>query len=266
MQIPDELKKYSDPSQWPMFSVRPVPIPTVLVPQNNDQCKTVIVTGHYRGGTSAIAAMVNSLGVYMGHDNKARYECLFENPDLIDTPQAEMESIVDDMNSHYELWGWKNPLPSVFNELPDNVRNPHYILVTRDPAAILQMDREVTEMQKTVDAAIENYTQCCEHYQWLFQQLKERNAPLLLVTMERMQQHPGLVFLGIASFLGITPTPAQMADCFTKVSTGGYNLPPSQWWSDVAATLNPPIADDHPVIIAIKSFLQQSQSGLEEIK
>jgi hypothetical protein len=104
--------------------------------------RTLIVLGVARGGTTMLAQMLHNLGVFMGDGLNSTYQdallgdisrALFAGQ--IDLDQPAIEQVMRRRDAEYAIWGWKFPT-QIFEGLYAKARNPHMILVFRDPVAI----------------------------------------------------------------------------------------------------------------------------------
>ena len=94
--------------------------------------RTYIIAGVERGGTTPVAGAARALGLFLGeglHQNN-------EDPLFVHRDYNESIDAINLRNSTHSVWGWK--FPKAFLDLPlylEHVRNPHLILVFRDPIA-----------------------------------------------------------------------------------------------------------------------------------
>ena len=134
---------------------------------------TYIVLGMHRSGTSAVAGMLDALGVRMG-PKQARGDWIgrhwsnpmghFENPDIVwlngkildydgtgvhESPQWDAipqraRTLEPDIDrtlraTEGELWGWKDPWSVLtVEEFLPKVHDPRFIFVLRDPGQVAQ--------------------------------------------------------------------------------------------------------------------------------
>lgn len=162
------------------------------VPQT---CKTFICFGVARGGTSAVAGVLQRLGVYMGDNLPNNYE----DPQFINKPREHMLEVIAQRDAQHEVWGWKFPnAANYLDALLPSVQNPHLILVFRDLVA-------------TVKAHMRwhNRDQLFAMHDVLIQQqrnwfLTERwKLPTALVSYEKAILAPNLFIHEMADFVGL---------------------------------------------------------------
>lgn len=94
--------------------------------------RTYIIAGVERGGTTPVAGAARALGLFLGeglHQNN-------EDPLFVHRDYNETIDAINLRNATHSVWGWK--FPKAFLDLPlylEYVRNPHLIMVFRDPIA-----------------------------------------------------------------------------------------------------------------------------------
>ena len=117
--------------------------------------RTFIVIGLARGGTTMVARLLDAFGVHMGDeaDNPVvedrRIAAAIE-----DGGDAAVRAVVADYDANHAVWGFKRP--NVFRSLdPQNLpfRNPHFVVVVRDPLAIANRNRISMFKDPLVDMA-----------------------------------------------------------------------------------------------------------------
>lgn len=100
--------------------------------------RTFVVMGSYRGGTSMVAGTLRLMGVFMGRLlGKGNNEDL----DFQETDSSKIRKVVAERNTSLDVWGWKFPgsLDHI-DEIVDDLRNPYFIVICRDPVAIAQRE------------------------------------------------------------------------------------------------------------------------------
>ena len=99
--------------------------------------KTFIVIGCARGGTTMVAQMLQTAGVFIGNNLPTN----LEDVDFRIQSLPKIKQLIDLRNKEFDVWGWKYPGMSdmPFAEILSIInycRNPHVIIVTRDVNAI----------------------------------------------------------------------------------------------------------------------------------
>ena len=107
--------------------------------------QTIILFGNPRGGTTMIANVVRSMGVFLGDDLPVNLEdsdfnwdvLRRQNPALSKTEKlASIRNSIGQRNSRYDIWGWKYPrIDAYFNDIESDLVNPMLICVFRDVVA-----------------------------------------------------------------------------------------------------------------------------------
>jgi hypothetical protein len=187
--------------------------PTFMVnPPSQDDEKTVVVLGTYRGGTSMVAKMLRDLGVPMGwcqigpsdpYDSAedAEFRDLLHRMDLLDKTQLSaydfssagldaLTGLIWRRDAAHQIWGWKFPGTVkwlLHSGLAARLRNPHFITVFRDPLAVFQHQTAIGWINP---ANVRSQTE--RSFQWVmseFQRLTDHvmacTYPHLLVSFER---------------------------------------------------------------------------------
>jgi hypothetical protein len=94
--------------------------------------ETVVILGITRGGTSMVAGAVRGFGYYLGEDLLVN----LEDQNFVYKTDEHMKATIARRNRDHGLWGWKYPLAVEYlDRLLPFVRNPLFIIVTRDPTA-----------------------------------------------------------------------------------------------------------------------------------
>ena len=202
---------------------------TKNVPTEDKMPKTIIVVGVARGGTTVVAAVLDSIGVYMGPSTQLGAGGAFENQVFM-TDETNWPAEIDRCNLLYDIWGWKNP--SMFNmmdHIPHTVRNPHCIFVFRDIIALaggLIARRGINQDSGDVVALAE------ESLQTLYKAATEIDLPSLFVSYERIKTSPEVFVASLAQFCGLTVSPRQRAEAMERIMPqGGYIHLPNGWRS-----------------------------------
>ena len=207
--------------------------PSVLNPAARLPCVTAIVIGLPRGGTSAVASVLDALGVWMGERRDLLNGGSFENPAFNQKDMTNWEGEVAKHNKLHSVWGFKNPYgPSVLKGLPSNLRNPHLIYILRDAAALAQRwqqlgwlpDRGFSQKAGFLDYL----TAARQQIDRLLDSLATQTLPSLVCSYERILSAPGLFALALQDFLGLSVTVEHFADALSRISSrGGYVVPHS---------------------------------------
>lgn len=188
--------------------------------------KTVVVLGCGRGGTSAVAGSLQCLGVSM----MERAELNSEDRDIVQAFQrdrfprgpVEVSKLIQQRNSQYKLWGWKDPaadmyLESVFCFL----RNPHFIFVLRNP-----LDVALSHLASKTGSIEQGMEQAIKRYHSVWEIVKKLACPTLLVGYERTISARRDFVGRVVEFLDISPTAKQRSKAISFLNPkGGYRMP-----------------------------------------
>lgn len=174
--------------------------PCITYKPNNyakSEPRTAVCFGMARGGTSAVAGVLEAMGVFMGENLENNYEDL----NFIGQDATYMNQVIAERNEKHHLWGWKTPHASSF--LPfvyDSLRNPLFVVVFRDPIAIAKAHARyyLKETQHVLDEYVMSF---------MDNTLVTRRlgAPALFVSYEKLIAFPAEGVRQIADFLGIEP-------------------------------------------------------------
>ena len=101
-----------------------------------------------------IAGILRCLGVFMGY--RLGEESGGSNHEDLDFQQAKLldiRKLIVKRNAEFEVWGWKDP-GTIFQveEIADDLRNPVFISVFRDPYAIALSEKK--HSQRDIDAGL----------------------------------------------------------------------------------------------------------------
>ncbi len=107
--------------------------------------RTIILFGNPRGGTTMVANVVRSMGVFLGDDLPVNLEDSNFNWDILTrqnpaSSKTEMLAFIRESigqrNSGYDVWGWKYPrIDAYFHDIESDLVNPMLICVFRDVVA-----------------------------------------------------------------------------------------------------------------------------------
>ena len=172
--------------------------PWVVVRPSIPGPKTVLVLGAFRGGTSFAAERLATIGVCLGRD----YGPVTPEPNYVSYEDPHLGKLIDEINenahigasnadnwqhfrtlvsqhnsSNPDVWGFKKP-SSVFvlDAILPILRNPHAILILRDPIASWQ-----SSIRHGRDLGWHN---CRHHHCVLLDHIEKPRCPLLVLSFE----------------------------------------------------------------------------------
>ena len=179
--------------------------------------KTIPILGIQRGGTTAVAGIVQKLGVHIGSDmNK-----VLEDLDFA-TPGRFNNGVVDMRNAEFDVWGWKYPNTYLYiDRVYHRLRNPRFVIVTRDLTANAISMSVRTQTFSTAHAVERAALQQHQHHAMALRYRK----PVLFVSYEKLILNPEIAVREIANFLAIDPTEAQIGEATEFVKPGAYQDP-----------------------------------------
>lgn len=181
-------------------------VPTVAYHRPNtlpDQ-RTVVVLGHFRGGTSMVAGILRMLGLFMGDRIEPGNN---EDAEFKNSPPDVIRERIRTRNAAHDVWGYK--YPGVFlngAEWIDELRNPLFVCVSRDPLASAQSEvfcRVFDDEFEALRAKVDHQRQMLEFLELVM----ERRHPLLLISYERALRYEEEVVDAIDRFVGLEATP-----------------------------------------------------------
>lgn len=221
-----------------------------------DGCKTVVIVGACRGGTSMVTQIVRSLGVFVGHDfgsggSYSNWEDsdfhvpLWENFEslgrwLLDgrpLPHAsefadrmqDVDELIRRRDTTYSMWGLKHAAAltawCLQTGLLGRLRNPHIISVWRDPLAVWQHENTVQKWGRTVaqhcNEALDpkcSIEFVARQYDCLRSLMQTMRLPHLMVSYERSIRCPESLIEQLAEFLQLDPSVTQRMAAIDSVS------------------------------------------------
>jgi hypothetical protein len=187
------------------------------MPSSQDNPITVIVSGVGRSGTSMTAAVLSALGIPMGSTKSAVLEDEEFLHALLFFNFARLAQLISARNAANSRWGFK--FASLQNHLlPPQLeafRNPHLIIVMRDPVAIATRARiSDPEIRDAADAFFNVTKQ--SHDMATF--VAKASCPTLLLSYEKFLAFPEQAIKSIAAFCGIQLTGAAMDQARTTIA------------------------------------------------
>ena len=184
---------------------------------------TVVIFGLPRGGTTMVAGVVQKLGLWIGDDLGSNLEdAAFDRK-----PVEEMREAINQRNGQRRVWGWKFPAAARYlPQLMENVRNPRFIVVWRDP--LTASLRKLNHVRRKPADGVDFFTQSLEvmasriaQQQLNIQVLRQFDAPTLHVSYEKAVRHPEEFIRSLASFIGIA-APEDLSDIVSFMAPESY--------------------------------------------
>ena len=164
--------------------------------------RTIIVTGVARSGTSMVARVLQSVGLYLGdelddvvfEDNE--FGTHFEAGD-----RAALAALIARRDGYRSVWGCKRPqLHGLGPSIVDLFRRPMVIATFRDPIAIAE--RNIRSELYQPDYA---FADAREEAGAFTDFIAALSCPRLLVSYEKAIRHPALLVEQLLAFTGLEP-------------------------------------------------------------
>lgn len=170
-------------------------------------CKTIVVIGCARGGTSAVAGILNHMGLEMYGAHAPNFEDIRLGSLLESNKTNEFEQCIKEYNERSETWAWKRPSAiKHLGYITKNIRNPYFICVFRDVFSIA--NRNKISMGSGILHSMEN---ALAEYQELLLFLKSNKQPTMLCSSEKIIRYPENFIDMLSDFIGLVPTTEQRA-------------------------------------------------------
>lgn len=170
--------------------------------------ETVIISGNYRGGTTAVTALLQAAGVFMGPPRRMIYNQ--EDPDFaqhlhpIDSTPflPPLKRLIEQRNGTFQSWGFKYPGTwAHINSIIHLFREPRAIFVFRCPYAVglSELKHEELDPLEYTRTAAERSLRMVEEGE----KLKERGFKVLFVSYEKLVLNKHEEVERILSFTGL---------------------------------------------------------------
>ena len=170
--------------------------------------RTLIVVGPARSGTTMVAKMLHDLGIFMGERLGSTCQdavmseisrALFHG--RADISHPGIEEVLRRRDRLFAVWGWKFT-DHLFEPLYAKTRNPHLILVFRDPVAIAT--RESVSQGRAVLSSFRRALDQLANFGHL---LASTAYPCLAVSYERALKRTPELVEGLLDFAGTGASP-----------------------------------------------------------
>lgn len=164
--------------------------------------KTLLVTGLARSGTSMLAAMLQSAGIWLGDHV---YEPINEDAEITQMLRARdlfrLDALIKRQNAKTPIWGFKMPDLHQFLQHDEltRFRNPHLIVIFRDPVA-LAVRNVVSEHVDGAQAMVE----ATSAMHSLTRFVLASHLPFLFLSYEKALLFPRVFVDSVLSFCGVT--------------------------------------------------------------
>ena len=185
--------------------------------------KTFVLFGNPRGGTTMIANVVRSMGVFLGNDLPINLEDNGFNWDILARQEPEpsradkitsIKKVIKDRNAQYDVWGWKYPRADVyFKGISPALVNPMLICVFRDVVAstwrgvVRRRQEPLNLMRRALDLQSSN-----------LRLIEESKLPTLLVSYEKAIADPLQLVTSLNRFMSLGLSHDELATHVEKVN------------------------------------------------
>jgi hypothetical protein len=174
---------------------------------DREEPRTIVVVGSARGGTSIIAGVLHSLGIFMGEARPPVFEDVSLATAFERKEYKAAEAIIEEYNSKHAIWAFKRP--SCINYLPKihaRLRAPRYVFIFRDVLSIatrnsISMRADVIN---SMDAALNNYKKAIEF-------IRAYNPTAMLVSAEKLLADKHHFVTTLSEFIGHHPSESCIA-------------------------------------------------------
>ena len=183
--------------------------------------KTLILFGNPRGGTTMIANVARSMGVYLGNnlpinleDNDFNWNSLCKNKSW-DRGQrlSSIRRAIAKRNTEQDVWGWKYPrIDKYFDDIFPDVVNPMLVCVFRD--AVASSWRGVVRQQRSPAEAIHKTLQLQANN---LRMIEKSGAPALLISYEKAIANPLQMVKMVDQFMSLGLVDEQIVECSKRV-------------------------------------------------
>ena len=162
---------------------------------NHEHPKTVVIMGVARGGTSMVAGTAREMGIFLGDQVGENHE----DQRFLTFDLDKLRERVAERNAERETWGWKMPHSLQYIEqLQDDLRNPHYVLVWRNAlaSAISQVRRSNADINNALEFS-------GNKLQEMITKVPLLNGPVLMINYEQAVANKDDFIDTLAGYLGV---------------------------------------------------------------
>lgn len=180
--------------------------------------RTYVVLGVPRGGTSMCAGALRLAGISMGAEITPENEDrdfishqgdiqVLEKPERKAEYLSRIKEVISVRNGNHDVWGWKDPISALYLEdIIQHLRNPHLILVMRDPMAVAMREWFALPQSHLSSASPNFYFDHIQRTLLLYSRLekivRETSVPGLILSYERCLRYPEDFAKRILAFSG----------------------------------------------------------------
>lgn len=173
------------------------------LPADAGQGRTFIVSGIGRGGTTLVAALLREAGVFLGEQVS---DLVHEDYEILDALRTRdptrLDAFIARRNARGGDWAFKAPVLIAYLQAKDllRFRNPHLLLVFRDPVAIA-VRHGVAEHEDPIPVVGE----VAKAMAGMAALVEQSACPALMLSYEKAIMFPEAVVDAVIRFCGFDP-------------------------------------------------------------
>lgn len=173
-------------------------------PRPDDAEKTILITGSARGGTTFGASIVAHIGVPFD-DSRGRVGKRYSNSALMESFGGdEFVIAAREIDAAHPVWAFKHPaLVTHESFVQEHIRNPHYIIVFKEPLSVAMRSKSIAGGDLTVDNVLRGTEAVLGQYRKAIRLAGRTTAPVLLMSYDRAIRDLPNAVSGVATFLGL---------------------------------------------------------------
>lgn len=189
--------------------------------------KSIVVVGVERGGTSMVAGVLRSQGIFFGERTGRNHE----DPAFQHEDYDKLKETIRLLNAKYDVWGFKYPRASLTLDFyHENLRNPYYILVHRNIASVVD-----SWCSRGDNNPVETALHAIEYYSKALSSIKATRRPAIMVNYEEACKNPEDFIEVLAKFIDIPLTQENKKKSLRMITGegGGYlNIPEHNFYME----------------------------------
>jgi hypothetical protein len=175
-------------------------------------CRTTVILGLPRGGTTLAAGLVKAAGIYIGNNLPVTNEdpefAQLLQPERVDS--ADFQRLVDQRNMQHPKWGFKFPYRNHWSLLA-SIPNSAFVFVFRDTFAVVNRNR-ISVNADLFQSMLANIALQRSIVDFVF----SVRRPTFLFSYEKCITDPEPICKGLANFVG-SNTPSSVAAMIAMV-------------------------------------------------
>jgi hypothetical protein len=188
---------------------------------HRDEKKTIVIFGAPRGGTTMVAGVAIKCGLFLGDELPINCEdpnfnirqLKLKNLPIALTIRETLRERNDTIDS---TWGWKFPRAAFYlDQVFDCIRNPHFIIVYRDPVATgSRAAQDGTPIEEALD-------QVLALHRMNLDAAEKYRVPTLFMSYDRALAARERTITSLCDFIGL-PTPGNKKEILAYMEPGRY--------------------------------------------